>query len=602
MHGQGKVAELKNFFNTGDTKATAIATMWDKFSLNRIQKMKDILEIRQYVFATDTTMTSNRKLSWNHKTTLPKICQIRDNLHANYMQALFPNDEWLTWEAYSVRDDKKDKAEKIKAYMENKTRLGGFKEEVSKLVYDYIDTGNAFCYTEFVKDAYTNDEGEEVINYIGPRVRRISINDIVFNPLSPTFEESPKIIRSLTSIGDLKLELETVAEKEHVEAVIQKMQYLRSTLSGYKADVVNKAAPFSIEGFGDYTTYCASGMVEVLDFWGNWYDPVTGDFKTNQHIVVVDRMYAILEEDIKTWTGKATIRHVGWRSRPDNLYAMGPLDNLVGMQYYLDHIQNSKADALDILVHPPLKVKGRVEEFNWSPNENIFLGDDGDVGILAIDAGIAAADNQIGVLMALMEEFAGAPKQAMGIRTPGEKTAYEVQTLENRSDRLFGEKSSQFETSLLEPVLNDMLQESRRNLDIADTVRVMDDDLGVQDFIQVSKEDLTASGKIRPVGARHFAARALLVQNIQGFFQGVAQDQGIRPHISGKAIAKLLEEALGLRKFDLVSDNVQVEEQLETQSLAQTAQRQLQQEGAAPSLDEQQAQSELDAEQSQLQG
>jgi hypothetical protein len=33
--------------------------------------------------------------------------------------------------------------------------------------------------------------------------------------------------------------------------------------------------------------------------------------------------------------------------------------------------------------------------------------------------------------MNLMEEMAGAPKEAMGFRSPGEKTKYEVQRLES---------------------------------------------------------------------------------------------------------------------------------------------------------------------------
>ena len=47
----------------------------------------------------------------------------------------------------------------------------------------------------------------------------------------------------------------------------------------------------------------------------------------------------------------------GWRPRPDNLYAMGPLDNLVGMQYRIDHLENLKSDVFDQIAYPILKIR-----------------------------------------------------------------------------------------------------------------------------------------------------------------------------------------------------------------------------------------------------
>ena len=124
-----------------------------------------------------------------------------------------------------------------------------------------------------------------------------------------------------------------------------------------------------------------------------------------------------------------------------------------------------------------------------------------------------------------------------------------------------------------------MFESARRNMNGADLIRVIDDDLGVLQFIEISKEDITASGQIRPIGARHFAAQATIVQNISNFYQSaVGSDPSIRSHISGKAVAKLFEEFLGLDRFALFQDNVRVFEEAETMSLAQQAQKQLQEE------------------------
>ena len=56
-------------------------------------------ELQGYLYATDTTKTSNSKLPWSNKTTLPKLTQIMENLVANYEATLFPNQDWLKWEA-----------------------------------------------------------------------------------------------------------------------------------------------------------------------------------------------------------------------------------------------------------------------------------------------------------------------------------------------------------------------------------------------------------------------------------------------------------------------------------------------------------------------
>lgn len=285
-----------------------------------------------------------------------------------------------------------------------------------------------------------------------------------------------------------------------------------------------------------------------------------------------------------SWLGKSTKGHVSWRYRPDNLYGMGPLDNLVGMQYRIDHLENLKADAMDLAVHPPLAITGNVEEFTWGPNCEIYIGEGGSISELGKSfSGVIGANNEIASLEMKMEEMAGAPKQAMGIRTPGEKTAFEVQTLEMAASRIFQDKITNFEVNLLEPALNRMLEVSRRNMDGADMIRVMDDDLGVVQFLEITKEDITASGKLRPVGARHFAAQATMVQNMMGLVNSpLWTDPGVRGHFSGKAVAQMVEEILGLEKFSIYRDNAQVFESFETQQLVSQAQEELEVTNATP--------------------
>jgi len=582
----GKVAELRNILE-GDPLATSITYLWDTWYTQKQPWLNQNLELRNYLFATDTSTTSNSALPWKNSTTLPKLTQIRDNLHANYMAALFPNDRWIRWEGYSLDDETQEKSEAIQTYMANKARESGLLETISLAVYDYIDWGNAFGDAIFVSESRTDEAtGEVIIGYVGPKAVRISPLDICMNAMAPDFYSAPKITRTIKTIGELELESEQQPDNLFLKDAVAKSKNLRLHASGFSREDFNKAVEYSVDGFGNLQEYYMSPFVEILEIEGDIHDVDSNTLLKDYVVTIIDRAHVIRKEPIPSWLGKGSKVHVGWRLRPDNLYAMGPLDNLVGMQYRIDHLENLKADVFDLIAYPPLKIIGEVEQFDWAPGEEIHIDEGGsDVQMLVPDTTALNADTQIALLEQKMEEFAGAPREAMGIRSPGEKTAFEVSELQNAASRIFQEKITAFERQFLEPLLNSMLEVARRNMDTGDVVRTMDDDLGVVKFIEITKEDITAKGKLRPIGARHFAAQAQLIQNLNGVFNSQI-GQMIAPHVSTKRLAQVLEDTLGLQRFEMIQDNIAVFEQMETQRLMSGAEEQLQVEEAALAADE----------------
>lgn len=571
MANSKRVAELQGIL-APDNTAAWVSNLWDKYNMDRAVKLDQWAEVDKYIFATDTTTTTNAKNPWTHKTTQPKLTQIRDNLHANYLSSLFPNDKWLTWVAYSQDSAKKQVSRTIQGYMENKTREGKFRNTVSRLLYDYIDYGNAFSMPEF-EARYKITENEKTPTFIGPKATRISPFDIVFNPLAASFEDTFKIIRTMTTIGALKKLANDAPEHQFwLKALERRGEIVANAASkNFTQDDWIKASQYSVDGFGSLQEYYQSDSVEILEFYGDYHDGETGELKINQMITVVDRAYVARQIDIPTYGGEALIRHVGWRFRPDNLWAMGPLDNLVGMQYLIDHYLNMGANALDLKVMPPKKIIGEVEEFNWEPNAEIHIDEGGDVQEMAQNFNdIFTLDQWIDKIEAKMELYAGAPREAMGIRSPGEKTAFEVQTLENAASRIFQEKIIQFEL-FLEEVLNDMLEVAHRNLDVVDVIRIIDNDIGAQQFMSITKEDITANGVLRPIGARHFAQKANELQNIIGIFSSPI-GQMIAPHTSAKSMANFVEDVVDLRAYKMFRANVAIEEQQESQALINQAQ------------------------------
>ena len=549
--------------------AVEIANRWTSWNNARSEKVKEWKELRNYIYATDTRTTSNNKLPWSNSTTTPKLTQIADNLHANYFAALFPQKRWFRFEATDADSDTKIKRSIIQAYMQNKLRQSDFVNTTSKLVNDYIQYGNCFATVDFERKVTKYEDGDRIVNYVGPKVVRISPFDICFNPLAANFSDTPKIVRSVLTLGEIQRMVENDSSKGYMADIFNKMLGNRGSARGNEVDI-NKSEGFVADGFASLTDYYESDYVEVLTFYGDIYDKVEGKLLNNRIITIVDRAYVLSNEENPSWLGRDPIFHVGWRDRPDNLYSMGPLDNLVGMQYRIDHLENLKADVFDQIAYPVLKIRGDVEDFDFEPNARIYLGDEGDVGYLVPDSTALNADFQIQNIEAKMEMMAGAPREAMGIRSAGEKTAFEVGQLMTAAGRIFQHKTAHFERVFLEPILNAMLETARRNMDYEDTAKVLNEDTGLYFFTQITRDDIKANGKIVPMGARHFAERAQRVQNLTTMYQIKSSDPTVAAHLSGKEFARLLADELG--EPALFKENVSVSEQMETQKVATEAQ------------------------------
>ncbi len=565
-----------------DRLASTITDMWVKWDTARNVWKEEKKELREYLFATDTSKTKNKKLPWKNNTVTPKLTQLRDNLHANYIAALFPNSDWFIWDSSDKTPQLAKKRTAITNYMKAKLKASNFELIVSSLVYDYIDYGNVFVGQNFVSETKKDTDTGDVVNlYTGPRAFRTNPLDVVMNPLSESFDKSPFIRRILKSVGDVISDVETNPSLGYDETNLDKALAMRSDYRDNPERM--KADSLVVDGFGSLDEYINSNLMEILEFWGDIYDPETKTYSRDLVVTIIDRKFVLRNTPNKSWLGKKPFFHCGWRLRPDNLWAQGPLDQLMGMQYRIDHLENLKADVFDQIAYPVIKVKGTtVEEFEFEPGAIIFCGDEGDVEFIRPDGTALQADMQIRELMERMEELAGAPKQAMGIRTPGEKTKYEVQQLENSAGRIFQSKIQWFEKNILEPLLNSMLEEARRNFGAVERIKTIDEEFGAELYIEVTKDDLVGSGKLYPVGARHYAEQAKFIQELSQTIQTVQAIPTVAAHISGKAVAKALEENLGWGSYRIVVDNAAVHEQAETQRLMNQVSEDMQVEQQVP--------------------
>lgn len=571
----GRVLEVEDII-TPDRIAHHVTDFHVRWNNLRAPKLADWAETRKYVYATDTTSTTNASLPWKNKTTLPKLCQIRDNLFANYTATMFPNRVPVEWEANEKDSDSRNKRDSIKNYMQWVMEQPSFKSEMQKVVLDYIDYGNCIVTVEWV-DQRTEQPNGIQSGYIGPAVKRISPMDIVFNPTAESFESSPKIIRSIISMGELKemmSRMSTDMDRETIDSLWKYLKDIRTQAHEFTGDWQQKDELYNVDGFGSFQAYLRSDFVEILTFYGDLYDRESDTFQKNRVITVVDRHKVISNKPNPSYFAHPPIYHTSWRVKPDNLWGMGPLDNLVGMQYRIDHIENLKADVWDLTTYPVTKVKGMVENFTWQPGEIIHMDNESDVELVQPAVQILQSDSSIAMYFATMEETAGAPKEAMGFRSPGEKTMYEVQRLENAASRIFQTKIRQFEEQIVERLLNAMLELARRNLTGATTIKVFDDELKAATFKTLTVEDINGVGRIKPIAARHFAEQAELIQNLTSLASSNLLPL-VQPHFSGVKLAKMLEKAFNMEQEEIVLPYVALSEQAEGQRMAQALQEQV---------------------------
>jgi hypothetical protein len=575
---------FKAIIGNPDAMASEIASLWDTWKTAKNAREAEIAEVHQYLYATSTETTGNKDNGHNHTTHRPKLTQIYDNLLANYVSGLIPHDNFFRFDAEDDKSLDKDTKAKIEAYLRTKHRQmpNKFRGQVKTLVSDWLD-GDCFAQVYYQNSTHTTSDGEVHQGYQGPVIRRIRMADIVFNPLAESFAASPKIIRTVKTLGSLARDIEESPEQAYQAEVFEKLVRDRQAAKEAKPKDVNQAVQLELDGFGSYDTYIRGNHVEILEFYGDIFDLDSGKLLKNYCITVVDRRYVARQAPVDTYNGLPMIFHARYRERKTSGYGMGALENLLGMQYYINHLENARADAFDEMLLPDRVIAGIVDETVDEKGSKLYYVDtSGDVKNLAPDATVLNADFKIEQTEKKMELYAGAPSEGIGVRTPGEKTKFEVGTLETNRSRFFQHNMQEFESAILEDIINAEAQLARKYLaQTKDTIRLDDETTGAKIFQEVSAADLQATGKLVPTGARHYAKQAQLAQNLLQFQQGVlSTDAELRQHFPSVRLAQIWEEFMEFESYGIMQPYGRIPEQMEAQRLMGAAQRQLEDEDA----------------------
>lgn len=555
-----------------DEVAVRITELWERYNTERRTALTLNEEARRFIYATDIDSTSAQELQHKNRTHQPKLTQIADTLKSQYYEASLSMPEFFRFPP--PLKTSQAVATAMEKWMRVKMDQKKFRETVGReLISNFVDYGNCFVTVDYVIER--DNQGR--IKYKGPIWKSISPKDIVFNPRM-SFTKSPKVQKASFHVADI-----ADFPDLHPDAGFNKRTIAKAIDSRHPEGIedwidVIKNRGINMDGYGGFDQYFKQDMAEILIYRGDVFNPSTGKTQRNRVVYVMDKVHVIRNEPSQAPSGYDGIHHAGWRIRPDNTWAQGPLDNLVGMQYRIDHLENLKADVFDIIAQPVTFVKGDdVQEpvEGYKPGATYYGGVDSDVKILVPDATALNADNQIANYHRMMEEFAGAPPETRGIRTPGEKTAFEVSKLDQNATMMFVDKARILER-MLETMLKETFEVMLINFDIEDYMEIFGQDDDTEALEVLAAETTLSRGEFIAMGARHWTRRNRETLEMNNFMTGPMQDPKIRAHVSGIALAEFWERKLNIQDEGIVEENIGVKEDVRIQAIAQEEAQSLQ--------------------------
>lgn len=552
-----------------ESLATAIANKFVAWENSRDKWYKNARETLENLYATSTTEIYNQPHDTDNSTHIPKITQIRDMLITYYLDAMFSLPDYIDWVPYTQEGMKATVRNSIKALCKQMLSDSEFEPTIRQIVEDYVDYGNAFA-TAVPVNMDRN-------LYTGPKAIRINPMDMFFDPLATSFERSPKIIRTVMTLGELLDAGDTFTEdasmfNEALNKALKKRKGIYSMLTNSNRDsIVDDMC--HIAGFDSWAQYYQSDTVELLTFYGDLYDIESNKLYKSSRIVVMDRSYVLLNEPITDYGFGCNIFKAGWRDRKDNLWSMSPLDNIKGMQFMIDFLENKRADVFNFIANPIIVTQGDAEmpEYLY-PGAHVGLDTDATMTFARPDATALQADLYVDRYLALMEEMAGTPKEAMGFRTPGEKTAFEVSQLNTAASRLFNEKVRKFEKEMLEPLITLMLR-----IYVSDPNRVVkvkvEQDNGAVIFENIELKGLQSEGKFEATGSSTYTEKARLAQTLMQIANtALYADPLVNGWFDPKVVAETLAYTTGLDKIDgILKENARIDAELKQKQAAEVA-------------------------------
>lgn len=557
-----------------DLVATRIAELYRDWNDQRQQALLLGQEVRSMIFATDINTTSNSNQDTKNRTHIPKLTELYDTLNNNYWDTVFGESKFFVFSGTTEQD--RIKAKKIEAWIRSKLETKKFRQKAGRaMVADFVLYGNCFFEVDYIVEL--DDFNNEVFK--GISIRRVSPLDIVFDASAPSFKESAKIQTKRIHLADLAELPVKYPSLNFNKELINKIIKTRASANVESWTDLLHEQNIEMDGYGSYDQYYKQDFVSVRVYRGDIFNPKTGAVQKHRIIWIADDLHTILDMENPSPTGYDGLHHVPWRQRPDNLWGMGALDNLAGMQYRVNKVENLKSDVLDLCAFPITIHKGgtTIDDINgiYRAGNAIELDIDEEISFESPNPIILQyGDQHIAQYFKLMEDFAGAPPEERGIRSPGEKTKFEVQSLSGQASKTFRDKAKVLESGL-EDALQEAFELTLSNFDGEDYIEIFDDIEGKDMLEALSLEDIKAHGSFTAMGSKHWDRKNKRKIELDSLINGAFRDPKYAPHVSGWEVMQTINSDYELEDTGIVTQYKGIKEDVTNQAIAQAESQQL---------------------------
>lgn len=557
-----------------DEKAEEIYALYQSYSIARSEKVSKAKETYEYLYATSTKDIKEQTnlTAWAQDTHLPKLTQLRDTLTNMYKSYLFSIRNYLEWDGFDSDSNSVDNKKRIRDFAQDMFDRSDLKGAVETLLDDYVEVGEAFV-TPVYEEVDETISNTQIARYELVRAERIDPFDIFYDVTYKSFKATPKIIRKVVSLGELKELAERSEEMQKAFNAVMKNRETYSMLYETANDL--QKDQLAMGGLGSLSNYTFGTDVEILTFYGDFYNITEDKLDKNKRIMVVNGTTVFSEVD---QTIEDTILRVGWRERKNILSAMGPLENLLGMQYRIDFLENLRAEIFDALANPIMVEHGDVQlPPELKPGAIIHTEGDGSVNYLSPPTIVLEADSQIDKYERKMEQYVGITQDTMGVRTPGEKTAFEYNGLVTSGVRNIEQQVRHFEKELFQPLVNLLLKvfvlhKGSEKVSVKD----FDEDAKTVIYKDIILDEMLLTGKLKAVGSLTYAEKSRIATTLADLNRGgFFQDEAIRNHFSPKQLAKTLAYSSGLETFGVYKENARIFEMVDQQRAESTSKDQI---------------------------
>ena len=439
--------------------------------------------------------------SWRHKIQDGKAFEAVEQIHAYFMQAMFPN---LTWfDVVPVEPGNMDVARVVRRYLANKLNQSNFRVEWEDFLRQLIVIGLSCILIEW-------DDKEKLV------FECLNMFDIYIDPTVADPNKGPVIRRITKTRADvIKMALEGTYDLSFAEAV--KLPSMTNTKQDKEQVQGWQGTETSVVNYGD--------TLELFEFWGDIH--LVG--RTYENVIVTICGDKLLRFEKNTYEcGKPFVigDYIRVVQQP---YGMSPSQASLGLLSAQNNLWNQRLDNAELIINKMWTVvdDGTTDpaDIYSEPGKIILVSDPNSVKPLDMGGDLCVSHEEHQTIERRIDQNYGTvPMVGLGQQRQAERvTATEVQAVRDAGGSRLSNVHRHIEDTALRLVLKMILSYYKQFMTGSDTVRIAGKGAGQYDYFAVDRTDFDPAYDLKPMGAESVLERQRVINDITNFVTLVVQ-------------------------------------------------------------------------------